>query len=622
LVPLPDATAASPAYDGDVDAGVSDLALRDVIERLPDGVALLDRQARVLYLNAAAARIVARPPAELVGQPLWDVVGAPIGPALRDRFDRVLAGEELVVVRSYFAKGRWYEVVAHPVGDQVFLFGRNITERLQAEVLRRQSEQRLRILLDGVKDYAIVLLDPKGQIASWNIGAERLFGYRASDILGKDNAVVYAAEDAEHARENLEDAVAAGQRQDEGQRVRNDGSRFLAEATYSALYDDLGEPSGFAVVTRDVTERRRMVQRLRTSEERLRLALDAAEVGTWEYRIREDRWIADARALAMYDVGRDEGEEATLAERVQKIHPDDRAAVQDKFERALAGGTYSAEYRLVGIRGGAERWIESHGKAQLDEDGQPFRILGAVRDITARRHYDELLRLLPGLVAHDLRSPISVIKLAAGRLLRSEMLPSRAGDAVNMILRGAEQLAQLTARLLDFTQARYGGGIPLQRTLIDLADAVRDAVAGEQLVQPTSVVDFHVEGDCHGVWDGPRLGEVAANLVGNALKHGAPDEPVRVTLRGDADHVFFTVHNTGPPIPVELLPILYDPFRRLERSDRRGPRSYGLGLYIAREIVLAHGGAVDVTSTQEAGTTFTVRLPRGTVAVDAPQPSP
>jgi signal transduction histidine kinase len=191
-----------------------------------------------------------------------------------------------------------------------------------------------------------------------------------------------------------------------------------------------------------------------------------------------------------------------------------------------------------------------------------------------------------------------------------------------MILRGAEQLAQLTARLLDFTQARYGGGIPLQPTLIDLADAVRDAVAGEQLVQPTSVVDFHVEGDCHGVWDGPRLGEVAANLVGNALKHGAPDEPVRVTVRCDADDVFFTVHNAGPPIPAELLPILYDPFRRLERSDSRGPRSYGLGLYIAREIVLAHGGAVDVTSTQEAGTTFTVRLPRGTVAVDAPQPSP
>jgi PAS domain S-box-containing protein len=141
---------------------ISEHRLSDIMDQLPDGVAVLDRQARIRYVNVSAERHLAVPRSEASGRVAWDVIANPVGPALRAVFDRVLAGEELLVVPSVFAQGRWLEVVARPLGDEVVVFGRDITERLQAETLRKQTEERFRILIDGVKDYAILLLDPKG----------------------------------------------------------------------------------------------------------------------------------------------------------------------------------------------------------------------------------------------------------------------------------------------------------------------------------------------------------------------------------------------------------------------------------------------------------------------------
>src|SRR5262249_50307036 len=108
----------------------------------------------------------------------------------------------------------------------------------------------------------------------------------------------------------------------------------------------------------------------------------------------------------------------------------------------------------------------------------------------------------------------------------------------------------------------------------------------------------------------------------NALKHGLHTHPIEVVVRGEGDQVILTVHNEGAPIPAELMPVLFDPFQRADRADHSGEKSFGLGLYIAREAVLAHGRTIDVRSSSEAGTTFTVRLPRGIPATTAPELSP
>jgi PAS domain S-box-containing protein len=504
--------------------------LLDVVEHLPDAVAALDRQARVLYVNRTAVRLIGKRASELVGNVFWDAAPEVLGPALRPAFERVLAREKVLILRATFAEGRGYEVVAHPDGDRVVLFGRDITERLEAEALRRQSEERFRILVDGVKEYSIVLLDPKGQVASWNVGAERLFGYLRDQILGQPSAVLYPQADKARARKNLEDAVANGRQEDEGWRVRSDGECFFADVVFSPLYDEAGQPAGFSVVTRDITEKRRMEDELRTSAERLRLAVDAGEVGTWECLLRNKIWTPDARCLALFGFTSEDAPytpESLLA----RIHPADREQASRSLDDAVASaGSYKVEYRVVSGRPGDERWIESAGKV-LSEGDKPHRMLGVVHDVTARHRY----------------------------------------------------------------------------------------VASARIAAPECKIALRVDGDARGMWDGTRLSEVVSNLVGNAIKHGPAGDFIDVVVRGDGEYVVLSIHNRGAPIPADLLPVLFDPFRRAKGTGQRPgvEKSYGLGLYISRELVVAHGGTIEVRSSAAKGTTFTVRLPRGARATSS-----
>jgi signal transduction histidine kinase len=171
-------------------------------------------------------------------------------------------------------------------------------------------------------------------------------------------------------------------------------------------------------------------------------------------------------------------------------------------------------------------------------------------------------------------------------------------------------MVKMVERLLLYTQAKFGGGLALDKELADLEQISRDAIGDVKSLRPGAEIQFKAEGDCSGTWDRVRLTEVAANLVENAVKHGQPGRPIDVLVRAQGDHVALQVHNFGPPIPAELMPVLFEPFRRAGKQSGPGGGSFGLGLYISREIVAAHGGTLEVSSSAEDGTTFIVHLPR------------
>lgn len=321
--------------------------------------------------------------------------------------------------------------------------------------------------------------------------------------------------------------------------------------------------------------------------------------------------IADPRTPARLPV--DESRRYTWQDYINLVHPADRERINRAWDEALAGADYHVEYRIRRASDGVERWLESRGRALRDGSGKPVRVLGVVRDVTERHRYDEFRQLLPGILAHDLRSPLSIITLASRMILESATLPANGVRYAEATLRATAQIASMAQQLLEFTQARFGGGLPLDRTPVDLGEVCREAVFDARFTSPDSEVRFDVEGELHGRWDRTRLREVTSNLLGNATKYRAPGTPIQVAVRGESDHVVLTVHNHCAPIPAEMLPVLFDPFRYGDTAQR-GPKSYGLGLYISREIVVAHGGTIDVSSSREAGTTFTVRLPRGTAA--------
>lgn len=222
---------------------------------------------------------------------------------------------------------------------------------------------------------------------------------------------------------------------------------------------------------------------------------------------------------------------------------------------------------------------------------------------------EQARNLFLGMLGHDMRNPLNAIQLTAGYL--SALNAGEAvSEAAHRLIRSGSAMQALLDDLMDFNRTRLGLGIRVAPSDLDLAQSVSDEVEQFRATHPQRQINLTVSGDCRGRWDGLRVQQVLRNLLGNALKYGDADVPVRVALRGEDAGVRLEVANTGPTIDATRTAELFDPLRRgvACRQDDR-PDSLGLGLFIVREIMRAHGGEVGVRC--DAGeVTFAVYLPR------------
>jgi len=219
---------------------------------------------------------------------------------------------------------------------------------------------------------------------------------------------------------------------------------------------------------------------------------------------------------------------------------------------------------------------------------------------------------LAAVVGHDLRTPLTAVSINAATLLRRGGLTPAQATSVGRIAQGTARMAGIIRDLLDFTRLRQGMALSLRPVPADLAELAGVAIQELEAAGAAESISLRAEGDVGILADAGRLTQVLSNLVGNALQHGA-GSPVRVAITGSQREVRVDVCNGGPPIPAEVMPHVFEPFRRGDPvhgdPDHRGG-SVGLGLYIVSEIVIAHGGRIEVRSTEAEGTCFSVRLPR------------
>jgi signal transduction histidine kinase len=227
------------------------------------------------------------------------------------------------------------------------------------------------------------------------------------------------------------------------------------------------------------------------------------------------------------------------------------------------------------------------------------------------RKVDDSRNLLLGVLGHDLRTPLGVIHMSASYLLRTDTLDGAQTKSVARILTSAERMTGMVSDILEFTRTALGETLPLMTAPADLGEIAGQIVAEVATVHPEARIDLSCEGTVTGEWDAARVGQMLANLVANAVQHGAA-QPVSVTVTGADTAVTVQIHNKGVPISGEAQKNLFVPLRQTAggAGERRtGSSGLGLGLYITREIAVAHGGSVTVRSDDE-GTTFSVRLPR------------
>jgi PAS domain S-box-containing protein len=311
-------------------------------------------------------------------------------------------------------------------------------------------------------------------------------------------------------------------------------------------------------------------------------------------------------------------EDVTHLTRTELYAPEDLALRETVIHPALLReGRWRGEFRLRHQRTGALIPVQHDIFLLPAEKGEPVRVASVSQDITELKHQQQAAQeradfeqYLAGIVGHDLRNPINAITLSAAMMLRRQELDERLRAALKRILNSAERTHRLIDTTLDFTQARLGGGLRVERKPLDLHALTRQVVDEVQLSFPGRHLEVSHEGDGTGAWDPDRMAQVLTNLLTNALKYSPENTPVKVRTRGQEHSLTLEVHNLGSPIPAELLPRLFAPLKRGKEGADLSGRSLGLGLYIVDHIVRAHGGTVEVRSQAEEGTAFMVRLPR------------
>jgi signal transduction histidine kinase len=297
------------------------------------------------------------------------------------------------------------------------------------------------------------------------------------------------------------------------------------------------------------------------------------------------------------------------------------AAEKHGTGRAESGFTLDqmvAEYRA--LRASVIRlWSKGQGEVSQTDLDDVTRFNEAidqslVESITRFTHdLDQSKEMFLAILGHDLRTPIGAVMTSAKFMLETKELPEPHLTLTSRILSASTRMNHMVGALLDFTRSRLGGGIPIVRAPMNMGKLIHDVANELSAAHPKRTIRVSARGSLEGEWDCARISQVASNLIGNALEHGSERTIVKVEVWGDEKEVVIAVHNRGRAIPEKELDGIFTAMKRKDASLTSGDgpsANLGLGLYIADQIVQAHKGRIDVDSSDEQGTTFTVHLPR------------
>jgi signal transduction histidine kinase len=288
----------------------------------------------------------------------------------------------------------------------------------------------------------------------------------------------------------------------------------------------------------------------------------------------------------------------------QTRYPDEFLAEREATDTNLTGERAHVDTLLVDQREANERMVSATIRAQeLSEEAAAAKER-AERSERELRAMAEFREMFIGVLGHDLRNPLASISMSAGSLLRRGHLHEHDAELATRIIRNSQRMLRMITQLLDLTRARLGSGLPIDPKPTDLREVCQNVV--EEFEATTQL---KVAGDVTGTWDQDRLAEVLSNLIGNAIEHATPGTVVLVNAHAAEAQVVVEIKNHGDPIPADEIPFIFEPFRRAQQHEKSTTGHLGLGLYIAHQIVLRHGGTLEAHCA-EGTTSFVMHLPR------------
>jgi PAS domain S-box-containing protein len=490
---------------------------------------------------------------------------------------------------------------------------------MSEEPQKDHNGDRFRLLVESVRDYAIFMLDPEGRVATWNAGAQRIKGYSAEEIIGRHFSTFYPPEAvaAQWPQQELEMAKRDGRFEDEGWRLRKDGTRFWANVIITALYDRAGVLRGFGKVTRDLTERRAHEERVRASEERFRMLVE----GVRDYAIfmldpqgRVVSWNAGAQRIKGYQP------EEIIGQHFSVFYPPE-ALERGWPEYELSVARKDGRFEDEGWRVRKDKslfWANVVITPLHGDDGVLRGYSKVTRDMTERKHVEALeegrrqMSEFLAMLGHELRNPLAPIRNAVHVMARKKLDPTASEWCRDVIDRQVSQLARLVDDLLDVTRIT-SGKIIVHKAPIDLNAAVERAI---ESTRPMIDARRHtlrvaladepviVEGDM------VRLSQAILNLLNNAAKYTPEGGVISCTVKRESRNALVSVRDNGVGIPRDLLPKIFELFVQGDRSLDRSEGGLGVGLTLVDRLVRLHGGTVHAESGGPGmGSEFIVRLP-------------
>jgi PAS domain S-box-containing protein len=622
----------------------SEERFRQAIDQLPEVFAIYDAERRFQFVNAEGLKRTGKTLAELMGrrdEELWssEVTDSYLPTLLKTVETRTTQTTEATATVPGFGTlslAIKYIPLLDEQGEiyQILGFTYDITQRRQIEEAIRKSEQQVRRVLDSLFSF-VGVLTAEGVLIEANSTALLAAGLEAEDVIGKRFTETYWWSYSESIQAQLAEAIASARL---GNVVRYDVQVRLAANKFIIidfalvpLLNDAGEieyliPSGI-----DITERKQTEASLRESEERIRLAMTAANLGMWFWDLITNQVVWTPQCKQMF--GFESEQDVSMELFYQRMHPDDRQLVITQIDQAISQKLdYEVEYRVI-WPDDSVYWMCAKGRVFYDDAGTPVRMMGTMQDISdrklaeqardrlftleqtaretaekANRIKDEFLAIL----SHELRTPLNAI-LGWTKLLKSGKLnTAKTAEAINIIERNAELQINLIEDLLDVSRILQGK-LSLNVVSVNLVSIISAALETVSLAAQTKDIKIITQletniGTVTG--DTARLQQIIWNLLSNAVKFTANGGRVEVTLQRVGTNAQITVSDTGKGISPDFLPHIFDYFYQEDSTITRKFGGLGLGLGIVRNLVELHGGTIEANSPGIGqGATFIVKLP-------------
>lgn len=601
--------------------------MNELFMKAPVGMTFLSKDNFIIeYANYAICEMWNRGgPDVVIGKPAFEV--AVEVAEFRKRMERVIRtgipfianNAPVLLNRNNKAETYYFDLIFDPLRDSenqitgIIGIAVEVTEQVQARRKLEDAEERLRLATEatglGTWD-----LDLKTSVIIHSPRLAEIFG-RASDVImsQQDFQDFIHPDDVHIVLFAFKRALQTGKYFYEVRVIWPDGSTHWIRNTGRVIYDDQHQPLRMLGTVNDVTGQRNLIDELKASEENLRLATQAAELGTFDMDLIKGTMDWDTRCRELFGIYsyRPVSYEQDF---LPALHPDDRDRVAkiigELMDKELSNGDYNVEYRAIGLEDNKTRWIKARGKVVFDENDLPLRFMGAVLDITENK-LDEIRKNdFIAMASHELKTPLTSLKSYI-QLLLLKAQKSKDEFLLSSLQKSENQINKMTGLIYGFLDLSKieSGKLELDREMFDINELIKEVIADNIPIALDHTFAFESDKPVRVNADREKIGQVLTNFISNAVKYSPKGSEIIISSKTEEKAVRVTVKDQGIGIGKKYQKNIFERFYRVEDESTRGFSGFGIGLYISAEIIQLHYGKIGVKSEEDKGASFYFTLP-------------